>query len=199
MVAVPEGGSSAPAVEPVGDSPAAAAPVRERRVVAVAVDATELLRPESDLVRLVEGARYVDVLLASEVGPVADPAPLGVLAGADVLPGFLGAVADDADDDEDDPADALLADVARLGVPELHVHRLDLRGVVGTAAEDDLVAALSELVGFDPEPGVYLLAPAGAGPGRPAVQRAVARVAQVYGIPVLRYRCLELVVVDPAG
>jgi hypothetical protein len=30
------------------------------------------------------------------------------------------------------------------------------------------------------------------------VQRAVARVARVYGIPVLRYRCLELVVVEPA-
>jgi hypothetical protein len=59
------------------------------------------------------------------------------------------------------------------------------------------VAALSELVGFDPEPGLYCLAPAAApadsAPG--VVERAVQRIARVYGIPLLRYRCLELAVV----
>jgi hypothetical protein len=79
------------------------------------------------------------------------------------------------------------------------VHRLGLRGVTDPTAEDDLVAGLSELVGFDPEPGVYLLGPAAGSPARAPLHRALARVAQVYGIPLLRYRCMELTVVDPAG
>jgi hypothetical protein len=64
-------------------------------------------------------------------------------------------------------------------------------------AEADLVAAMSELVGFDPEPGVYCLAPTPSDPGRVAAARAAQRIAQVYGIPLLRYRCLELSLVDP--
>ena len=80
------------------------------------------------------------------------------------------------------------------------MHRLGLRTPLPTTAEADLVAALSELVGFDPEPGLYLLGPAGepgrAGAERAVVDRAVQRVAQVYGIPLLRYRCHELTVVD---
>jgi len=132
MTAVSEGFSSAP------DAVAALAVPsgRQHRVVAVSVDATELLRPASDLLRLVEGARYVDVLLAAELARVA-PAPLGLLAGS--------APADPFDDDE--PDDPLAAEVARLDVSELHVHRLNLRSATGPAAEDDLVAALSELVG----------------------------------------------------
>ena len=212
MVAVPEARPDAPAV-PVGPPRPPAVPALERRVVAVSVDATELLRPESDLVQLAAGARYVDVLLAREVGAV-ESAPLGMLAGArEPAPLFAEAstVADgiddgpggpDDDDPDDEPADdvrALLADVALLAGPEVHVHRLGLPGVAGAQAESDLVAALSELVGFDPEPGVHLLGPAGGGPERAVVQRAVQRVAQVYGIPVRRYRCLELTVVDTAG
>jgi hypothetical protein len=67
--------------------------------------------------------------------------------------------------------------------------------------EDDLVAALSELVGFDPEQGVYCLAPAPSptDPARTAVDRAARRIALVYGIPLLRYRCLELSVVPSDG
>lgn len=214
MVAVPEARPDGPAVV---DGPARppVVPAPQRRVVAVSVDATELLRPESDLVQLAAGARYVDVLLAREVGPV-ESAPLGVLAGArepaplfaepsTVVAGVDDGPADADDESDDDPDDAvddvraLLADVALLAGPEVHVHRLGLPGIAGAAAESDLVAALSELVGFDPESGVYLLGPAGGGPERAVVQRAVQRVAQVYGIPVLRYRCLELTVVDPAG
>ena len=214
MVAVPEARPDVPAVV-VGPARPSAVPAPERRVVAVSVDATELLRPESDLVQLASGARYVDVLLAREVGPV-ESAPLGMLAGArEPAPLFAepstavaglddgpGDPDDESDDDPDDAVDdvrALLADIALLSGPEVHVHRLGLPGVAGAAAESDLVAALSELVGFDPEPGVHLLGPAGGGPERAVVQRAVQRVAQVYGIPVLRYRCLELTVVDPAG
>ena len=64
-----------------------------------------------------------------------------------------------------------------------------------------MVAAISELVGFDPEPGVYCLAPnpTAADPGRTVVNRAAQRIAQVYGIPLLRYRCLELSVVGDEG
>jgi hypothetical protein len=189
MTAVPEGCSSAPGTE-APDTAAPVAPVRERRVVAVSVDATELLRPASDLLRLVEGAHYVDVLLASEVADV-PPAPLGLLGGA--------APADPFDDEPDEADDAVAAEVARLDVPELHVHRLGLRSATGPAAEDDIVAALSELVGFDPDPGVSLLGPAGGAPGRAGVRRAVQRVARVYGIPLLSYRCHELTVVDAVG
>ena len=46
------------------------------------------------------------------------------------------------------------------------MHRLGLPGPLGPLAESDLVAALSELVGFDPEPGVYCWPRAGGGPGR---------------------------------
>jgi hypothetical protein len=79
------------------------------------------------------------------------------------------------------------------------VHRLCLPGPLGPHSDGDLVAALSELVGFDPEPGVYLLAPAvdPSDPGRATVNRVAARIAQVYGIPLLRYRCLELTAVEP--
>ena len=60
------------------------------------------------------------------------------------------------------------------------------------------MAALSELVGFDPEPGVYCLAPAPR--RRPtwaarSLASAARRIAQVYGLPLLRYRSLELAVV----
>jgi len=77
------------------------------------------------------------------------------------------------------------------------VHRLGLPGRVGADATDLLVAALSELVGFDPEPGVYVVAPQPApnDPERSAVVAAAQRIGRVYGLPMLRYRTLELSVV----
>lgn len=150
-------------------------PVHGRRVVAFAVSPMELLRPESDLARLVEGFRHADLLIA------ADDLPLS-----------------ESDDDPDDAAAAEVRDrVADLDLPGLHMHRLGMRTPLGPDVEDDLVAALSELVGFDPEPDLYCLAPvaAPADLGRGAVDRAVRRIAQVYGLPLLRYRCLELSVV----
>ena len=76
-----------------------------------------------------------------------------------------------------------------------------LPGPLTGAAEPDLVAALSELVGFDPEPGVQILAPVTppGDPQRSVVDRAVQRIVQVYGLPLQRYRCLELSVVDDAA
>ena len=65
---------------------------------------------------------------------------------------------------------------------------------LGVEVEDDLVAAMSELVGFDPGPGVYCLAPATPEDG--VLDQAARRIARVYGLPLLRYRCLELSLVE---
>lgn len=144
------------------------------RVVAVAVTADELLRAGSDLARAVAGGP-VDLLLAC------DGSPSG--GGAVDL--------DELDEIDDDLADLeLRAGVHRLGLAGLAWHRLALPGPLTGAAEDDLVAALSELVGFDPEPGVHVLAPAPAGdPQGAVVDRATRRIAAVYGLPLRHYRC----------
>ena len=179
--------------------------VEGRRVVAIAVTPMELLRPGSDLVRMIADAGYVDLLLACEDEPVADPSPVCRLArGAPDRDGgarwtddeYLG---DDTDDDSDGE-DELLAGANLLNLEELHLHRLALPAPLGAAAEPDLVAALSELVGFDPEPGVQVLAPVSlpGDPQRSVVERAVREIVQVYGLPLQRYRCLELSVVDDA-
>jgi hypothetical protein len=167
------------------------------RVVAVAVSPMELLRPGSDLLTAIRGAGYVDLLLVCEDEPVPDPSPVGVLGGGELQPPDLDDDLDEPDDD-DDAADDVRAAVAELGIDELHVHRLGLRPPLGTAADGDLVAALSELVGFDPEPGVQCLAPVPlpSDAARAAIERAVWRIGQVYSLPVQRYRCLELSVVD---
>jgi hypothetical protein len=171
MVAVPE----MPVSEPVVGAATGETMVPATRAVAIAVSPMELLRPESDLARLVAGFPEVELLVAADDGNQdADP-----------------------DDDADEAGDELRESAARLGVPGLVLHRLGLPTPLPADAEGDLVAALSELVGFDPEPGVYCLAPAQdpADPVRCVVDRAVQRIARVYGIPLLRYRCLELAVV----
>jgi hypothetical protein len=193
MVAVSETGLVLPVDLP---RPADGEPVgEERRVVAVAVSPMELLRPGSDLLAVIRDAGYVDLLLVCEDAPVPDPSPVGVLGGGPLTT----SVTDEFDDsdDEGDPDDVHTA-VAQLGLEELHVHRLGLNPPLGLSADDDLVAALSELVGFDPEPGVQCLAPVPlpGDPARAAIERAVWRIAEVYSLPVQRYRCLELSVVD---
>jgi hypothetical protein len=152
----------------------------DRRVVAIASDAMELLRPASDLARLLESFGRADVLLAEEDLPVAA----------------------DEDDPDDWTLDAEVTDEVRtraaaLQHPDLVVHRLGLGHPLAAGAEDELVAALSELIGFDPEPGVYCLAPASSTSS--VIGRAAQRIAQVYGLPLLRFRCLELSVVDGMG
>jgi hypothetical protein len=198
MVAVSDAGRALPA--DVSILSAGEQSVEGRRVVAIAVSPMELLRPGSELLRMINGAGYVDLLLACEDEPVAEPSPVGVLgAGApDATQASVDADADDDDDDADE-TDDLRAAADRLGLDELHLHRLALRAPLGAAAEPDLVAALSELVGFDPEPGVGVLAPASlpGDPQRSVIDRAVGQIVQVYGLPLQRYRCLELSVVDP--
>lgn len=199
MVAVPEVCIAVPVAQV--DTGRTTVPVHRRRVVAVAVSPMELLRPESDLARLVEGFPQIDLLLAAEDAPVASPGSLGVLGCPDALD-LDDLDLDDREDCDDDeaelPVDEIREGVDRLGLPGLQLHRLGLRPPLSPLAEGDLVAALSELVGFDPEPGVYCLAPAPSpsDPGRTVVNRAAQRIAQVYGIPLLRYRCLELSIVE---
>ena len=125
---------------------------------------------------------------------MADPSPVGVLGSA--APDADG-VLDERSDDGDDADDLELDDAERddvepeelddvfvaidlLGLSNLHVHRLGLRSPLGTAADADLVAALSELVGFDPDPGVVCLAPTAMSgdPARSAVDRAARRIAR---------------------
>jgi hypothetical protein len=195
MVAVSETRLGLPANVP---RPADGEPVDAgRRVVAVAVSPMELLRPGSDLLVAIQDAGCVDLLLVCEDEPVLDPSPVGVLGGGALEPPDLDPDGYDCDDDPDDADDVRTA-VAQLGLDELHVHRLGLRPPLGTAADGDLVAALSELVGFDPEPGVQCLAPVplSSDPARAAIERAVWQIAQVYSLPVQRYRSLELSVVD---
>jgi len=163
---------SEPVSQPVRDA--------DRRVVAIAIDAVELLRPGSDLARLLDSFGRADVLLAAEDLPVSP------LEGAD----------DDPDDWVRDigVADEVRAGTAALRHPDLVVHRLALRPPLDVDVEDDLVAALSELVGFDPGPAVYCLAPAAPADG--VLAQAARRIARVYGLPLLRYRCLELSLVE---
>lgn len=198
MVAVTLAGLAVPA--DVSAVSVDAESVPGRRVVAVAVSPMELLRPGSDLLRMIDDAEYVDLLVACEDEPVAEPSPVGVLDrdARDAAQTTVDLDLGGDDDDEDDETDDLRAAVDRLGRDELHLHRLALRAPLGAAAEPDLVAALSELVGFDPEPGVCVLAPAPL-PGdaqHGVVERAVGHIVQVYGLPLQRYRCLELAVVD---
>ena len=96
MVAVSETGLGVPVGVP---RPADGEAVEAgRRVVAVAVSPMELLRPGSDLLAAIRGAGYVDLLLACEDEPVADPSPVGVLGGGALEPPDLDDDLDDADD-----------------------------------------------------------------------------------------------------
>jgi hypothetical protein len=195
MVAVPELPVSEPVAMPATGRPPVAA--HRRRAVAVATSAMELFRPESDLARLLESFGEVDLLLACDDHPVETPGLVCVLGPNGLEPDVL--LDGGFDDEVDDTVDDVHARAAALDLPDLQLHRLGLRAPLGPWVESDVLAAMSELVGFDPEPGVYCLAPAltpaSSDPGRNAVSGAAQRIAQVYGIPLLRYRCLELSVV----
>ena len=79
MVAVSDAGLVPPCGVPI---PVDESADDRARIVAVAVTSTELLRPGSDLLRMIQGAVHVDLLLACEDEPVADPSPVGVLGSA---------------------------------------------------------------------------------------------------------------------
>lgn len=175
--------------------PADARAVGRRRFVAVALTTTELLRPGSDLARFAGDAPETDLLLVADERPVSAPSRLGVLPVATSSGAPLTVVPPLADEDPEDEGITELPDL-----PGMRLHRLGLRLPLGASAESDVVAALSELVGFDPEPGVYFLAPevVADDPATGAVERAVRRIARVYGLPLLRYRRHELNLVPSA-
>ncbi|MBN9376545.1 MAG: hypothetical protein J0I40_14400 [Cellulomonas sp.] len=205
MTAVPEMRGSGPVVPFAGRSQPRTGPAR---IVAVADTLTELRRPESDLARILAGVGTADLLVACDDVVSGRPAP--------AAPTPLFSYLDYPDYDDPDLADAAdewVAPAPRapgpdervsgddvLELPGVHLHRLGLRGVTA-GSEDDLVAAMSELVGFDPEPGVYCLAPVASAddPSRAVLISAMERIAQVYGLPMLRYRCLELSIVPCKG
>ncbi|MCE0765316.1 hypothetical protein LWC35_20770 [Pseudonocardia kujensis] len=84
--------------------------------------------------------------------------------------------------------DADTRPLARCGLRSVPVHRLGLRRPLPAAAAADLLAALSEVVGFDPGPGLGILA-AGELAGRPdraAVAHAAEVAAAVYGAEIAR-------------
>jgi hypothetical protein len=69
-------------------------------------------------------------------------------------------------------------------------HRLALPVPFGVERTTDVVAAMSELIGFDPEPGVFCLVP-GTGDGcsaaYQAVEAAAALVGDAYRVRILSY------------
>jgi hypothetical protein len=170
-------------------------------VVAVAVSAVALLRPDSDLARILRAVPRSDLLLATDEPrltpvriPVSPPVDID-----DLPPVELDHVAAAEQEQELElPTSVVIDD---LGLPGLRVHRLDLDLPLPGTAEDDLIAALSELIGFDPEPGVVCLAPEPVDGDREGAvaSRAAQRVAQVYGLPLLRFRSSDVYAVAPAG
>lgn len=150
--------------------------------MAVAVSAADVLDPDSDLRQVAGAASETDVLVARVDRPATTRVPF-----ASDAPDY------DAEDRADDDTGLQGGFTVPLPAPaHLHLHHLGLRWQVGEADEQDLVAALSELIGFDPDDEVFCVAPA-TGPDvadleQTAVERAVRRVARVYGLPVLRYR-----------
>ncbi len=133
-----------------------------RRLVGVALSAGELLLAAGGLVqRLADGGTRVDLLI----------------------------VTDDAACDLDDGADDRLPATPPIAVPGVGWHRLALRRPLGEPEVTDLIGALSELIGFDPGPEVWCLAPV-SGDGdadREAVCLAAELTASAYQLPVLRY------------
>jgi len=148
------------------------------RLVALAVTPAQL-DPASPLAVRLAPSCEVDLLLLTD----------GVSTPPDAMD-----LAGDADD-EDDGCDAgprLRMLAAAMGVPRLTLHRLALAAPLGAGHADDVVAAVSELVGFDPEPGVACVVPAAAmsTPTNPTdllLDRVVERIVGVYRLPLLTY------------
>lgn len=184
MVAVVDGGFSPP------DQQRSSSVLH--RLVAVALRPEEL-RAGADLVLRLNGVARVDLLFVTDGddpdGPDEDDDDLG-----------------DEDDERPAPHDrgADVATVVRGRAAELglmiEIHRLGLPLPVTVRARDvdDVVAAISELVGFDPEPGVACVVPLGVsrevhlpgtadGPADAMVGRAVERVVAAYGLPLVTY------------
>lgn len=156
--------------------------VPARRLVAVALTEAESARAGSTLAELCGAAGETDLLVVRR-DPAARSRPVGPTVAEDY------ACDDPADDPDDEP---VTMPIGELPGGRIRLHRLGLRWTVQDGDEPDLVAALSELVGFDPDDDTFCVAPARtspvADPEIEVVRRAVRRVARVYGLPVLPYR-----------
>ena len=156
--------------------------VPARRLVAVALTEAESARAGSTLAELCGSTGETDLLVVRR-----DPAAQRRLVGPAEAEDY--ACDDPADDPDDEP---VMMPLGRLPGGRIRLHRLGLRWTVQDGDEPDLVAALSELVGFDPDDDTFCVAPARtspvADPEIEVVRRAVRRVARVYGLPVLPYR-----------
>jgi len=142
---------------------------RCRRVVAITVHLPEFLLAASGLVQRLGAAGVRTDLLVAAAEPGSD---------------------EPAEERADEPAEhEIAAAFGELRMPELVRHRLALPTPIGADRADDLLAGLSELVGFDPEPGVYCLAPAGDGvdPSQAIVGEAARRIARIYRLRLVRY------------
>jgi hypothetical protein len=171
-----------------------------RRVVAIAVSPMELLRPGSDLLNVVrDAATSICCWCAKDEARLRPEPGVACWVAGPPDPRRPTTTLDTPDDDIGRRRRRACRRRAARGSTSCTCIRLGLRLPLGRSGVDgDLVAALSELVGFDPEPGVQCLAPVPlpTDPARAAIERAVWQIAEVYGLPVQRYRCLELSVVD---
>lgn len=85
---------------------------------------------------------------------------------------------------------AAVAALARLESTGVTRHRLALPTPFGVERTDDVLAAMSELIGFDPEPGVVCLVPGSGEASRsafPAIQAATEAITGAYRLRVVRY------------
>lgn len=169
-----------------------------RRLVAVAVSAEDVRDPDSDLRQVAAAVGEMDVLVVRVdlPGTARTASPTDAPDYADE-PAPDGPVPADGAVEELPAGRTVALPAENPAGPDrpatVHVHHLGLRWQVQEADEPDLVAALSELIGFDPDDRVFCVAPAtgpdvASDPEQRAVGRAVRRVARVYGLPVLHYR-----------
>jgi LmbE family N-acetylglucosaminyl deacetylase len=87
----------------------------------------------------------------------------------------------------------------RLGVAEPRLRRLRLESGKVADAEPDLIAAFSELVGYDCYPGLWCLAPwqHDGHPDHNAVGRAAEMVCRTYNLRLVRYLCTTWTWAEP--
>ncbi|MDL5157454.1 PIG-L deacetylase family protein [Actinomycetospora termitidis] len=183
-----------------------------RRIVVVAPHPRDEIRAAGGLLRRL-GSRHaeVDVLSLTErptwsCPPVTDAAPDGRLTDATDLtdvPAFTlddlvaGALDDDVSDDEVDAEpeadpDEVAAEAAyrALGLSVVRRHRLGLPDGGVAQAESDVVAAISEIVGFSDDPGGLCVLAPWSGDGdddHEAAGRAAEVVTAAYRVRLVRW------------
>lgn len=159
---------------------------RSRRLVAVALTEHESARAGSPLAAICGSAAETDLLVVRRDHPPGERSAADPVDAEDYPDPDAGPAADRTDEPD--------ARVGHSPGDRIRMHRLGLRRTLRDGDEGDLVAALSELVGFDPDDDTYCVGPTRTGPVADpeieVVRRAVRRVARVYGLPVLPYRPL---------